>query len=137
MRRRSNRGNDQAEVNMTPMLDIVFILLIFFIVTATFLQEQGFDMRPPPPCEDCPVPTDAAPVILVQVDAENRVFVNRRSTSEDRVLAAVQRIRAEAPNSAVLIEPNNEAQTGTIALIWDDMQSNRIPVSIQRPSGDD
>jgi biopolymer transport protein ExbD len=136
MRRRKNRGGDQAEVNMTPMLDIVFILLIFFIVTATFLQEQGFDMRPPPPSDE-PPNTESNPVILVQIDNENRVFVNQRSTSEDRVLASVQRIRAEAPNSAVLIEPNNEAQTGTVALIWDDMRSNGIPVSIQRQQGDD
>lgn len=136
MRRRKQRGNDQAEVNMTPMLDIVFILLIFFIVTATFLQEQGFDMRPPPPSED-DQPQESNPVILVQIDAENRVFVNQRSTSEDRVLASVQRIRAEAPNSAVLIEPNDEAETGTVALIWDDMRSNGIAVSITRPQGDD
>ncbi|WP_394694151.1 ExbD/TolR family protein [Hyphobacterium sp.] len=136
MRRRSNRGNDQAEVNMTPMLDIVFILLIFFIVTATFLQEQGFDMRPPPPSPDTP-DTPPNPVILVQVDADNRVFVNQRPTSEDRVLAAVQRIRAEAPQSAVLIEPNDEALHGTVSLIWDDMRSNGISVSIQRSRGDD
>jgi biopolymer transport protein ExbD len=135
MRRRKQKGNDQAEVNMTPMLDIVFILLIFFIVTATFLQEQGFDMRPPPPSEE-DQPDTTNPVILVQIDAENRVFVNQRSTSEDRVLASVQRIRAEAPNSAVLIEPNDEAETGTVALIWDDMRSNGIAVSISRPQGD-
>lgn len=136
MRRRSKRGNDQAEVNMTPMLDIVFILLIFFIVTATFLQEEGFSMTPPPPNDEAE-PTEPNPVILVQIDAENRVFVNQRSTSEDRVLAAVQRIRAEAPQSAVLIEPNDEALHGTVSTIWDDMRVNRIPVNIQRPTGDD
>jgi biopolymer transport protein ExbD len=48
MRRKVKRGSDNADVDMTPMLDIVFILLIFFIVTATFLQEQGIDMRPRP-----------------------------------------------------------------------------------------
>lgn len=137
MRKRRQRGGDQAEVNMTPMLDIVFILLIFFIVTATFLQEEGFSMTPPPPCEGPDCGDSDNSVILVQVDADNRVFVNQRTTSEDRVLAAVQRIRAEEPNSAVLIEPNDEALHGTISGIWDDMRANGIPVSIQRSTAEE
>jgi len=131
MRGRRKQGGDQAEVNMTPMLDIVFILLIFFIVTATFLQEQGIDMRPPPP-DDSPPPDQSNPVILVQIDNANRVFVNQDATSADRVIAAVSRIRAEQPNSAVLIQPCDEALHGTIVNIWDDMRSNGIAVSIQR-----
>jgi len=59
MRRRRNKTSDEAEVDMTPMLDIVFIMLIFFIVTATFLDERGIDLtQPPPPPPDQP---DAAP----------------------------------------------------------------------------
>ncbi|WP_429911471.1 ExbD/TolR family protein [Glycocaulis sp.] len=130
MRRRKNKPNDSADVNMTPMLDIVFILLIFFIVTATFLQEEGIDMRPPPPSET--PPQDANPVILVQVTDQNRVFVNQDPTSVDRVMAAVSRLRAEAPNSAVLIQPNDEAHHGITVQIWDEMMANGIPVSINR-----
>ncbi|HCY54432.1 MAG TPA: biopolymer transporter ExbD [Oceanicaulis sp.] len=130
MRRRKNRGNDSADVNMTPMLDIVFILLIFFIVTATFLQEEGIDMRPPPPSET--PPEDSNPVILVQITDQNRVFVNQDQTSADRVMAAVSRLRAEAPNSAVLIQPDDEAFHGITVQIWDEMMANGIPVSINR-----
>ena len=131
MRRRSQkRGSDQADVNMTPMLDIVFILLIFFIVTATFLQEQGIDMRPPPDSQE--PPEESNPVILVQVDNENRVFVNQDATSALRVLAAVSRIRAEQPNSAVLIEVADEAEHGTIVSILDELRANSVPVSISR-----
>ena len=94
MRRRAKHTDDQAEVNMTPMLDIVFILLIFFIVTATFLSEEGIDMRPPadtPPDSNTP----ASPPILVQVDEDNNIFVNQVRTDVDRVLSAVNRkIRA-------------------------------------------
>ncbi|MCC5995659.1 MAG: biopolymer transporter ExbD [Oceanicaulis sp.] len=132
MRRKKQRGNDQADVNMTPMLDIVFILLIFFIVTATFLQEEGIDMRPPPPSDE-QAPDN--PVILVQVDDQNRVFVNQESTSEFRVLAAVSRLRAEQPQSAVLIEVADDARHGTIVMIWDEMRANNIPVSISRQTG--
>ena len=130
MRRRKNRGNDSADVNMTPMLDIVFILLIFFIVTATFLQEEGIDMRPPPPSET--PPQDANPVILVQITDRNLVFVNREQTTVDRVMAAVSRIRAEQPASAVLIQPDDESRHGITVQIWDEMQANGIPVSINR-----
>jgi biopolymer transport protein ExbD len=113
------------------MLDIVFILLIFFIVTATFLQEQGIDMRPPPPSPN--EPENSNPVIFVQVDNDNRVFVNQDATSALRVLAAVSRIRAEQPNSAVLIEVSDEAELGTIVSILDELRANSIPVSISRP----
>jgi biopolymer transport protein ExbD len=131
--RRRNRGNaaDKADVNMTPMLDIVFILLIFFIVTATFLQEEGIDIQPPPPNENPPESEDN-PVILVQIDGDNNVFVNQDRTSADRVFAAVSRIRAESPGSAVLIRPDDESFHGITVNIWDQMKVNGVPVSIQR-----
>ncbi|KPP83235.1 MAG: outer membrane transport energization protein ExbD [Oceanicaulis sp. HLUCCA04] len=135
MRRRKQRGNESADPDMTPMLDIVFILLIFFIVTATFLQEEGVDMRPPPPPET--PPEDSNPVILVQITGQNQVFVNQDQTSADRVMAAVSRIRAEQPNSAVLIQPDDEAHHGVTVQIWDEMMANGIPVSINRDESGD
>ncbi|MEA1941342.1 MAG: biopolymer transporter ExbD [Pseudomonadota bacterium] len=135
MRRRTKHQEDQAEVNMTPMLDIVFILLIFFIVTATFLSEEGLDMRPPPD-SDTPPDTDAPPPIVVQVDDDNNIFVNRTRTDVDRVLSAVNRFRAEEPNSAVLLEVQDEAEHGIIVQIWDEMRANSVPVSIQRTNED-
>ncbi|MED5548843.1 MAG: biopolymer transporter ExbD [Pseudomonadota bacterium] len=135
MRRRSKHHDDQAEVNMTPMLDIVFILLIFFIVTATFLSEEGLDMRPPPD-SDTPPDSDAPPPIVVQVDDDNNIFVNRTRTDVDRVLSAVNRFRAEEPNSAVLLEVQDEADHGIIVQIWDEMGANGVPVSLQRTNED-
>ncbi|MBO6765240.1 biopolymer transporter ExbD [Maricaulis sp.] len=135
MRRRNKHHDDQAEVNMTPMLDIVFILLIFFIVTATFLSEEGLDMRPPPD-SDTPPDAEAPPPIVVQVDDDNNIFVNRTRTDVDRVLSAVNRFRAEEPNSAVLLEVQDEADHGIIVQIWDEMGANGVPVSIQRTNED-
>ena len=120
---------------MTPMLDIVFILLIFFIVTATFLSEEGIDMRPPPECdENCGEP--GPPPIVVQVDGDGVIFVNRTRTDVERVLAAVNRFRAEEPNSAVLLEVHDEAEHGIVVRIWDEMGANGVPVSIQRTGGE-
>lgn len=131
MRRRTRRGNDQADVNMTPMLDIVFILLIFFIVTATFLTEVGEDLRPPPDSDE-PPPPNAPPPIIVQIDAQNNVFVNGEATSALRVTAAVSRIRAESPESAVVITPNDEAEHGLVVEMLDDLRQNSIAVIINR-----
>ena len=130
MRRRNRHTDDQAEVNMTPMLDIVFILLIFFIVTATFLSEEGIDMRPPQSNDENTA--DASPPILVQVDGDNNIFVNQVRTDVDRVLSAVNRFRSEDPGSAVLVDVEDEADHGIIVQIWDEMGANGIPVSLQR-----
>ena len=135
MRRRRRQANDQADVNMTPMLDIVFILLIFFIVTATFLQEQGIDLRPPP--GETPPDEPANPVIVVQLTDESRVFVNQDPTTVDRVLAAVSRIRAEQPQSAVLVDVSDEAEHGDLVQIVDELRANSIPVSISRAEPDE
>ncbi|MCP2670998.1 biopolymer transporter ExbD [Maricaulaceae bacterium EIL42A08] len=135
MRRRTRRGNDQADVNMTPMLDIVFILLIFFIVTATFLTEVGEDLRPPPDSDE-PPPPNAPPPIIVQIDAQNNVFVNGESTSALRVTAAVSRIRAESPESAVVITPNDEAEHGLVVEMLDDLRQNSIAVIISRDTSE-
>jgi len=135
MRRRPNRRTDKADVNMTPMLDIVFILLIFFIVTATFLQEEGIDLTPPPD-SDAETPPDAPTPILVQLTDENRVFVNQDATSAGRVMAAVSRIRAESPNSPVVIEVYDDAEHGTLVMIVDELRANSIPVSFTRPESE-
>ncbi|MEQ8406479.1 MAG: biopolymer transporter ExbD [Oceanicaulis sp.] len=132
MRRKTRRGNDNADVNMTPMLDIVFILLIFFIVTATFLQEEGIDLTPPPDSDE-EAPPDAPTPILVQLTDENRVFVNQDPTSAGRVMAAISRIRAESPNSPVVIEVFDDAEHGTLVMIMDELRANNIPASFTRP----
>ncbi len=124
MRGRKDRPVEEAKVDLTPMLDVVFILLIFFIVTAVFLQEEAIKVEPPPPAND--QPTDPVPTILIFVDEENRVFVNRRPSLVESVRANIERLRAETPNSSVIIQAHPDALNDVVIRIRDQAASANI-----------
>ena len=110
------------EVDLTPMLDAVFILLIFFIVTAVFLQESALGIEAPPPDG-----TEAtSPAIIVAVGEEGYVQVNGRASLVESVRANIERIRAEAPDSAVIIQAHPEASNRTVLRIRDQIASARV-----------
>ena len=110
------------EVDLTPMLDVVFILLIFFIVTAVFLQESALGIEAPPPDG-----TEAtSPAIIVAVGEEGYVQVNGRASLVESVRANIERIRAEAPDSAVIIQAHPEASNRTVLRIRDQIASARV-----------
>ncbi len=135
MRTRRRTTGGEAEVNMTPMLDIVFILLIFFIVTATFLQEEGKSMIGPPQPEDENPPESQNETILIQVDANDRIFINARITDVARVTANVQKQIAEnGGQSAVLIESHPDSSHGVVTQVFDQsQQANPAGVVVKKP----
>ncbi len=115
---RTAKPIEEANVDLTPMLDVVFILLIFFIVTSTFLQEQALGMEPPPPnCEGCPKPI--TPAIIIFVDANNTVRVGHTFTDIGAVRSTIERRRAESPDAAVIIQADPAALTGTLIRVRD------------------
>ncbi|MEM9670410.1 MAG: biopolymer transporter ExbD [Pseudomonadota bacterium] len=124
MRGRRTREAEEAKVDLTPMLDVVFILLIFFIVTAVFITEEAIQVEPPPPNSD--TPSDPVPTILIRVDADSLIFVNNRATTIDAVRANIERLRAETPNSAVIIQAHPEAKNGLVVRIRDQAASANI-----------
>lgn len=107
MARRIFRGeNEDTDVNVTPLLDIVFIMLIFFIVTATFIKEPGVEVTRPP--------ADTAEQqrlvsILVAIDSDNRIWINRKETPVDQVRLAVERLRRENPRGSAVVQADNDA----------------------------
>jgi biopolymer transport protein ExbD len=117
MRGRTARQPDEADVDLTPMLDVVFILLIFFIVTATFTQEQALGLEPPPPPND--TPQEPVPSILIYIDEAGLITVNGRVTDVGSVRANIERVKAEAPDSSVVIQAHTKAASGTVILIRD------------------
>ncbi|MEO0982017.1 MAG: biopolymer transporter ExbD [Pseudomonadota bacterium] len=123
MRGRLKRAPEEAEVNLTPMLDVVFILLIFFIVTSTFIQEQALRLEPPPPPPPLDQIIEPLPAIVIYVDDEGLIRVNGRVADIGSVRANIERLRAERPESAVIIQAHPQARNGLIVNIRDQAQS--------------
>lgn len=121
MRGRTTREAESAEIDLTPMLDVVFILLIFFIVTSTFAREEAIGLEPPPP----PAPEEQqqqnqVPAILIYVDESNLITINGRIADISSVRANIERVIAETPNSSVIIQAHPKTKSGVVVKIRDE-----------------
>jgi len=129
MKRRISRQGDETEVDLTPMLDVVFIMLIFFIVTATFIREKGLDVLRPDDSETPPPPNMEA--IVISIDANNDIWIEARIVDERAVRANVERLRAETPDAPVLVQAARDANTGVVIRTMDQAkQAGASAVSI-------
>ena len=115
-RRRSSGMQEEAEVDLTPMLDVVFIMLIFFIVTASFVKESGIDVNRP----------DAATAtvkergnILVAITDNNQIWIDRRQVDVRSVRANIERLHAENPQGAVVIQADENSKNGLLVQVMD------------------
>ena len=126
MRGRSSRAPEEASVDLTPMLDVVFILLIFFIVTSTFIQEEAIGLEPPPPPAPPQEQQPENQAILVYVGEDNLIQVNGRYTELAGVRANMERLRAENPDSALIIQAHARARTGIIVKIRDEAYNAKM-----------
>ncbi len=136
MRGRTHRPSEEASVDLTPMLDVVFILLIFFIVTSTFIQERALGLEPPPPPAPPQDNPDQQQAILIYVGEDNLIQVNSRFTDITGVRANMERLRAENPESALIIQAHPRARTGTIVKIRDEAyNANMTRVNIVQSEG--
>ena len=93
---------------MTPLLDIVFIMLIFFIVTATFIKEPGVEVTRP----EAQTAEDQRLVsILVAIDSDNTIWINRKEVALDAVRATLERLRRENPRGSAVIQADGKAHS--------------------------
>ena len=119
MRKRHNASEESAEVNVTPLMDIVFIMLIFFIVTATFTREKGIDVRTP---EDTPDTEDTqpAPVLLLSVQADGFVRVNNvRIIDPLSTKPVVEEFTAREPKGVVIVNAAPNSKAGVAVTVMD------------------
>jgi len=107
---------EESEINITPMLDVVFIMLIFFIVTASFVKEAGIDVNRPD-AQTAELKEKAN--ILIAITAQNHIFVDRRRVDPRAVRANIERLHAENPQGTVVIQADKESKTETLIQVMD------------------
>lgn len=117
-------AEEDLDVNMTPMLDIVFIMLIFFIVTAVFVKPPGIEVVRP-------VAGSAADVkrvsVVIGVGRDNKIWINKREVELEDVRAIVSGLKAENPKGNVVIKADTQSHSGLVVAIVD--QLNQIGVA--------
>ncbi|MEE8527355.1 MAG: biopolymer transporter ExbD [Gammaproteobacteria bacterium] len=113
---RPSTDDEESEINLTPMLDIVFIMLIFFIVTATFVKESGIEVNRPD--AQTAQPQQRAN-ILIAISDRNEIWINRRKIELGSVRANVERLHAENPQGSVVIQADKESNTDTLISVMD------------------
>jgi biopolymer transport protein ExbD len=116
MRRRRTREQEESEIDITPMLDVVFIMLIFFIVTASFVKESGIDVNRP---DASTAEVKERGNILVAITETNQVWIDRRQVDVRSVRANIERLRAENPQGAVVIQADKNSKNGLLVKVMD------------------
>jgi biopolymer transport protein ExbD len=113
--RRRNNG-PVRELNIAPLIDMVFILLIFFLVTTSFVKETGIDVNRPAAASAVSKPKVT---ILIAVDERDRIFMDQREIDVRAVRANVERALAENPEGAVVVVADRASSTGTAIEVMD------------------
>ena len=111
-------SDDGSEIDLTPMLDVVFIMLIFFIVTASFIKESSIALNVPEKQDEKPPTTESAN-ILVSVTASNEIWLEQRRIDVRAVRANIERLYAEFPKAIVIIKADGESSAKTFVAVAD------------------
>lgn len=107
---------EESQIDLTPMLDVVFIMLIFFIVTSTFVKESGVDVTRPQ--AETSVVTESNS-IQIGITAANQVFMDKREIDKRAIRANVEKSLAENPGAAVIIVADQDSNTHTLIEVMD------------------
>ena len=101
-------SSDEADINLTPMLDVVFIMLIFFIVTATFIKQAGVDVLRPDAQTAEQKPTVS---VLVAINGNGDIWIDKKKVDASTVRAHIERIHAENPKGGLVIQADRDAKS--------------------------
>ena len=125
MRRRRGRDEmEKSEVNLTPMLDVVFIMLIFFIVTASFVKEAGIDVTRPPAST---AERKERGNIMVAITEDDQIWIDRRQVDQRALRANIERLHAENPQGSVVIQADQNSKNGLLVQVMDAARAANVP----------
>lgn len=125
--------NEDIEINMTPMLDVVFILLIFFIVTTSFIREAGVSIDRPNAYSADSLPQQAITIAISQL---NEIWIDQRTVDPRSVRRNIERLLSEMPESTVIIQSDQLASTGVLIDVLDQAKlagAKNIAVATNEP----
>ncbi|WP_339726107.1 biopolymer transporter ExbD [uncultured Paraglaciecola sp.] len=130
---RKVRVEEDAEIDMTPMLDIVFIMLIFFIVTTVFVKEAGVNVNKPNGSLAV-MPKNAN--IFIGITEDGDVWIDKRKVETDLVRSNLERLMAEQPSDVIIIQADKEAEHGVVIEVMDQIKAAGIDrISIATEGG--
>lgn len=109
-------GEDEEgdEINLTPMLDVVFIMLIFFIVTATFIKEAGIQVERP---DTMTADTQDDAAILIAISENDEIWIDRQEREPEAVRGIIERLHLENPKGSVVIQADEESTNETLVIV--------------------
>jgi len=136
-----NRFGDIAEeeetkIDITPMLDVVFIMLIFFIVTATFVNERGLDLNKPPQNNQQQETVPEKGNILIKISSNDTIFISDRQVDFRSVAPNVKRMRSENPDAKVIIQASKRSKNNTLVRVMDGVRDAGVLEPSLAPSTD-
>ena len=133
-RRHSETANDESDINLAPMLDIVFIMLIFFVVTTSFVKESGIDVNRPTAQT---AERRERGNILIAIAPNGEIWIDKRPVDIRSVRAVVERLLSENPEAAVVIQGDRDAQIGLLVQVMDQVRKAGVSnVSIAATPGE-
>ena len=132
--RRKHKADEEAEINITPMLDIVFIMLIFFIVTTSFVKEKGLEVSRPSNSPPKQAEQKKGPIV-VKIDGSSNITLKGRMIEPKAVQANLEREKAEKPDSPLIVASHPDAETEALVTILDAAKAvNIVSVNVATTS---
>lgn len=119
----SSAAQEEEDVNVTPLLDIVFIMLIFFIVTSTFVKEPGIEVDRP---EAVSATDRKLAAIIVAISANDEIWINKERVELEEVRAVVEQLRRENPRGTAVVQADAESKTRLLVEVVTQIRSTGV-----------